>query len=105
MENLVVKEGATSHPVQEGVVDALRKGFGDIAVFFWNAQRGTEIGILWKPSAFLTRKFSILESRNKLALQSEDSASSATFTVLNTSEIIAQMFRVGDGLIQQVRFL
>jgi U3 small nucleolar RNA-associated protein 22 len=105
LENLVVKEGATPHPVQEGVVDALRKGFGDIAVFFWNAQRGTEIGILWKPSAFLTRKFSILESRNKLALQSEDSASSATFTVLNTSEIIAQMFRVGDGLIQQVRFL
>ena len=104
IENLVVKAGATSHPVQEEVIETLRKGFGDVAIFFWNAQRGTEVGVLWKPSVFLTHKFSILESRNKIALQSEDS-SAATIAVVNSSEVVAQMLRVGDGLFQQIRFL
>ncbi len=104
LENLVIKEGSTPHPVQEALVVSLREAFGDIALFFWNAQRATEVGVLWKPAAFMSNKFSILESRNKLALLSEDTTATS-ITVLNITEITAQMLRIGDGLFKQIRFV
>jgi U3 small nucleolar RNA-associated protein 22 len=103
-DNLVVKEGSMPTPVQAEVVESLRRGFGDVALFFWNAQHGVEVGVMWKPAAFLTKKFSILEARNKMSMAST-AASAASVTVMNTSEMAAQMVSCGEGLLSKVNFL
>ena len=108
IDNLIVKEGINGscmpHPIQEEIVHMLRKGFGDIAIFFWNAQYGSEIGVLWKPAYFLTKKFSILETRNKLAMVSTENKAT-TVTVINTSEITAQMLKASNGMLSRINFL
>ena len=101
MDSLIVQEGTTAYPIQESIIANLKKTYGDIALFFWNFQRGSELGIMWKPSAFLSSKFSILETRNKLALTSAEGVS---LSLLNSSQIISDMQEVSKGLLKQPKF-
>lgn len=71
----------------------LNEKFGDIAVFFWNALSGKEIGVLWRPTATAAASFGVLSCLNRLV------AEGAVNTVLNKNSVIAQMLDVGDGLI------
>jgi len=97
--NLIVKPSSNCLPcpVQEEIVARLRETFGDVALFFWNGIKGTEISIVWKPSAFLPEKLKILHVTNRIAVGTEGSAVGGTLSVLNTVELVTRMLACGAG--------
>ena len=74
----------------------LKEKFGDLAVFFWNALSGREIGVVWRPTATAPASFGVFSCLHRLVEGEEEGA---VGTVLNKPSVIAQMLDVGDGLI------
>jgi U3 small nucleolar RNA-associated protein 22 len=95
-ENLIVVDGE-QNPMHEHVVANLRRAFEDVALFFWNARSATKIGVMWKPSQFMTKKFSVVSSRHH-------TVTDAGFSVKNASEIVREMVNTSEGLITLARF-
>ena len=95
LHNLIVKVGSSSAcPVQEEIVDTLRREFDDVALFFWNGIKGNEVGIVWKPAAFLPDKFKILRCTNRIAVTT---SKQETLTVFNATELVTRILAAGEG--------
>jgi hypothetical protein len=109
---VAIREEPTVTCIQAAVVDSLRRRFGDIALFFWNAAKGDLLGIVWKPKAFLAHSFSILDCRNALPIASVNAATAAANTsdagaktdcvVMNITKIISDMVAASDGVIADI---
>ena len=89
------------HPLQMEVVKKLRSRFDDIALFFYNHLCGDEIGVIWKPSAFTPRPFSLLYTRNYCVCTGSDEGGTA---VVNPGSVVAEMIALSDGLLSGARF-
>ena len=98
-ENLVVVEGE-QNPLHESVIEDLRAAFGDIAIFFWNSKSATKVGVMWRPSQFMARKFSVLTARHSVFVESDNSRLSTR----NSAEIVKEMIKLSKGLIETVDF-
>jgi hypothetical protein len=66
-----------------------------------NIITGDQIGIIWKPQAFLPKKFTVLDSRLRLVVD-DNSTSSTVTTVVNTTELIAMIAAESNGLIESI---
>jgi hypothetical protein len=111
---VAIREEPTVTCIQAAVVDSLRRRFGDIALFFWNAAKGDLLGIVWKPKAFLAHSFSILDCRNVLPIAStgsvaataaantSDGGAKSDCVVMNITKIISDMVAASDGVIADI---
>lgn len=92
-----------SHPLQEEIVEDLRATFADDALFFWNGLAGGEVGVVWRPKAFLPSKFSILNCQDRLPCSGGgavgNGGDAAGYTLPNVSALLKRMIAIGDGLI------
>lgn len=111
---LVVTGSEGLCPVQEELVKALRASYGHYALFFWDETVGSRLGVVLRPKASLPLRFSVLEARHRIVCPgkrvktSQDAPGNfkdVPMTVLNTTELIAEMLALGDGRIQDVLFL
>lgn len=100
------RDHSLPNPVQAEIVDRLRARFGRMALFFWDCLQGREVGIVWRPRRFESQTLSILEARHKLPIElSLDSNDGGAFTVVNTTELMADILAACDGTIAEVQFL
>lgn len=99
--SLVVRESMfAANPSQEFVFNKLRQHFKDDALFFWNGVTGRELGLVWRPKLFLPQKFSILNSKNRVAVgEGGDSDDQAHIVLPNIAEIISKIIAASDGLL------
>lgn len=98
-------------PVQQLLVELNRK-FGHVALFFMNGLDVDEIFIKWKPQAFLPTKFRAIASNGLLPLPKtanddeddavDEDASSRAYAVPNIFEALAEIQRLGAGMIAGV---
>lgn len=91
--NLVVRPSESPHPLQEEILDALRRNYGDVALFFWNGLQGRDVYVVWRPAAFLPKPWKVTLAANRMPLSGEGSHS-----VLATSEIVLALLSCGGGL-------
>jgi hypothetical protein len=92
--------------LQSDLIAKLRRRFGSIALFFWNASIGNSIGVVWRPKMFLVKSLSILQARDKLTIESIDNNSiNSTLGVINNiPEIVSEMIYLSQGLISNAKF-
>jgi hypothetical protein len=62
---------------------------------------------VWRPHSFLPRKFSVLESKFRLALSSQKNGIvlPGAITILNAVEVIAMMVADADGIVERVDYV
>lgn len=66
------------------------------------------IGIVWKPQAFMPKRFSVLETRLRLVASSDNTASEngkSSVTFLNSVELVALIASELDGLVEKIEYL
>ncbi|GAB9470483.1 Nucleolar protein 6 [Globisporangium polare] len=108
-------------PVQQ-LLDDLSAKFGHLALFFFNGVERSAILLTWKPQAFLPVKFRAITSNLLVTLpkspqdetsstvaEDEDtgegggeSGGSRSFAVPNIFEVLSEIQRLGDGMIDSV---
>ena len=98
--------------MQEEVVAELRRQFAHVALFFWNGLAGADVGVVWRPRAFLPQKFAILNCDDRTPCGTSGSgggnssvgagAGSSDYTLPNVPALIQRMLAVADGLIADV---
>lgn len=99
-----------AYPIQTLVVQRLREAFGSHAMFFWDAGRGNQVGVAWRPRLYLPQTLSVLGARYKLPISfppvSENgSLEGMPVVVTNAIQLIAEMVALGDGLIVEFELL
>jgi hypothetical protein len=100
---LIGRNTPLPHPLQVEVLNLLTEEFGHLALFFINNLKGDQIGIRWKPSAFLPARFSMLQCRHHYISSSGEAGSSGTM-VLNAAAVVAEMVNRSNGLVESVSF-
>lgn len=109
---------STVNPIQEEVFEDLRDAFKEEAVFFWNAIKGKEVCVVWRPSLFVPKKFSVLQSKFVMPIddgtegaaatkrqKTEDTAvATAAVTVPNILEIVSHIQDSAEGLLSAIIF-
>lgn len=105
-------------PVQQ-LLDDLTAKFGHLALFFFNGVERSAILLTWKPQAFLPIKFRAITSHLLTTLpkalgdddEGDDdnengagdaAASSRAFAIPNVFEVLSEIQRLGDGMIESV---
>lgn len=97
-------------PVRELVAD-LERRFGHLAFFFVNDVDAREIMVAWRPTAFLPSKFRAITSNGLAVLPSQSTdeddgvlteASARSYAVPNVFELLAEMRRLGDDMVDGV---
>ena len=78
----------------------LEERFGAKAVFLFGYGLSQEVGVLWKPSAFLPKGFSVKACVATLPLEDE-----CVTIVPNICEILGDVKRAGEGLVERVQLL
>jgi hypothetical protein len=70
---------------------------------------GDYIGVVWRPHAFLPKRFSVLESKFRIIAAHGDEAGSVSTSgammYANAVEIVADMVASSEGLVDAVEFL
>ena len=101
---LVIGEpSATSaNTVQEGIVKKLRCQFRDVAIFFWDENDGDRVGVMLKPSAFLSSTFSSTTARQKISITEESKTRCPV--LLDISQIAMTMYATGGGCFSDITF-
>ena len=104
------------HPLQEVVFQKLRDTFHAEAIFFWNGNKGTEIGLKWRPHMLQPCSFNILSCQNRTVSADgtaggKDSGSggngsggSGAPTTPNLPQLLSKMLDLADGLLVGVEF-
>ncbi len=124
---MICREGTQSNSIQQDCYNRLTAKFKQYALFFWDDISGMirvkflilylfiylfliaadRIGIIWKPQAFMPKRFSVLETRLRLVasseMESENGKSSTTF--VNSVELIALIASELEGLLEKVEYL
>lgn len=101
---LVIGEpSATSaNTVQESIVKKLRYQFRDVAIFFWDETDGDRVGVMLKPSAFLTSTFSSTTARLRISVTEESKTHSPVLS--DISQIAMSMYATGGGCFSDITF-
>ena len=87
-------------------------------MFFWNAITGKEVCAVWRPSLFVPKKFSVLQSKYVMPIddgtegaaaskrqKTDDTvAAAAAVTVPNILEIVSHMQDSAEGLLSAIIF-
>ncbi|KAF8320436.1 Nrap protein [Clavulina sp. PMI_390] len=85
-------------------VREIQRIYGDSVVWFYDSLGGTSIGGVWNPSLKTPRPFRVLLGFSSKPVQArEEKSSSKKMSVLvNESGILAEIERLGSGLIQKI---
>ena len=106
MYDILYRSNSFPNPLQEEIVNCLRNNYDSIAYFFWNHLDGREVHVVFKPAALLPQKYSILKSHHMIPLSLSNSISGSKdeeeLVVLNTGEIVSEIFNYSNGLIDNV---
>lgn len=116
LSSLVVRSSSSSsigaHPLQEDAVQRLRVLFGSSALFFWNAVRGDQVYVVFRPKAFLPHKANVMQWRRALVLDSKESGASGSGSgannikcITSATTVIAEMISVAADVITSVDFV
>lgn len=97
-------------PIGE-LVSELRRRFGHLAVFFSPGPGGSagQIGVVWRPSAFMPRPYNVNRSRYVMAVgdreggrdQGKDGGG-GVLTTMNVLEVLAEMKTLGGDMLEGV---
>lgn len=93
---------SSANIIQEGIVQKLRKQFQDVAIFFWDETEGDRLGVILKPSAFVTSIFSSTNSRRKLPIMDGPKVHSPMLS--DISQIAMNIFASGNGCFSDIAF-
>lgn len=101
---LVIADPSSSseNVVQEEIVAKLRSRFQDIAIFFWDETVGDRLGVIFKPSAFLSTAFSSTNSSRKMP--TNDGPKSKAPMISDISQIAASIYACGNGSFCDISF-
>lgn len=101
---LVIGDASSSSAniIQEGIVNTLRKQFQDVAIFFWDETEGDRLGVILKPSAFVTSNFSSTNSRRKMPIM--DGSKAHLPMLSDISQIAMNIFASGNGCFSDISF-
>lgn len=86
------------------VCKKLRDRFDDVALFFYNHLKGTEIGLIWKPAAFLPRTFSLMHCHNHCVCAGGVSDGNTSVLVVDPGNIVAEMLAISEGALCEAVF-
>lgn len=100
-KNLKVLDFLSPNPLQEEVIFNLREKYGHFALFFWNCLDGRDIGVVWRPNAFLPSA-SISTLQMKYRIPTHDTS---TLTITNAATLVAEMITLSKGLLTDVIFI
>jgi U3 small nucleolar RNA-associated protein 22 len=100
-KNLKVLDYLSPNPLQEEVIFNLREKYGHFALFFWNCLDGRDIGVVWRPNAFLPST-SISTLQMKYRIPTHDTS---TLTITNAATLVAEMLTLSKGLLTDVSFI
>ena len=101
-DQLIGRNTSLPHPLQAEVLESLQEEFGHLALFFLNNLRGDQLGVRWKPSAFLPARFSMLQCRHHYI--SSGAGGAGGVMVLNAASVVAEMVNRANGLVESVAF-
>ena len=73
----------------------LNAKYGHLALFFHDSVTGSRIGIVWKPSAFIPRKFKVSASKDMMPITDK-------LVIPNTFAIMSDISALGKGLVNNV---
>lgn len=87
------------------LVAELRRLFGHLAVFFSPGPAGGsgQIGVVWRPSAFVPRPYNVNRSRHMMVVVGGDGGGGGVLVAPNAVEILAEMKAVGGDMIAGVQ--
>jgi hypothetical protein len=74
----------------------LKQKFDHLALFFYNQLEGGQVGVIWKPSAFLPRNFSVLHSLHRTMVHE------LSLTVVDVPSVIGEMVALGNGIVDHL---
>ena len=86
------------------MVQALRAKFGSFALFFYNDLCPEVIGMLWRPTSFVPRAFSVMHSEYVLPMEQENWKSDS-LVIHNTGDILREMEHYTDDIVVDVKVL
>lgn len=84
------------YPIQHSFVQNLRKKYHHLALFFFNELEGNQIGVIWKPDAFLPQPFSISTSSHQTIAETQG------IGVVNVATVISDFIVLGEGIVDEV---
>lgn len=93
---------SSANTVQEEIVMRLRKQFNDVAFFFWDETTGDRLGVMLKPSTFITSAFSSTNSRRKISISTGSASHSHMLT--DVSQIAMNIYAGGCGCFSDIIF-
>ena len=101
---LVIGDASSSSAniIQEEIVMSLRKQFRDVAIFFWDETEGDRLGVILKPSAFLTSNFASTNSRRRMPIT--DGSKAHLPMISDVSQIAMNIFASGNGCFSDIVF-
>ena len=101
---LVISDSSvtSANTVQEEIVMKLRKQFKDVAFFFWDETVGDRLGVMLKPSTFITSAFLSTNSRRKISIST--GSASHTHMLTDVSQIAMNIFAGGSGCFSDITF-
>jgi hypothetical protein len=107
-DKVVVEEPCTNsaNGAQEAVVRSLRERFSHIALFLWDDTVGDRVFVILKPTKFVqSMQFAPVAGRRKRPLLcSTQQSQQKGDAVLDVSQLVADMFLVGNGCFSDVEF-
>ena len=104
LKNIICRPNLSVHPIQYEIIENLRSKFGKYALFFWDEIEGSTVGVIWRPSIFLPKKFSVLESRHHTANTREGEDEGNTMVIFNVAEVLVEMIAEAKGLIENIDY-
>lgn len=90
------------------LVAELRRRFGHLAVFFSPGPGGTsgQIGVIWRPSAFVPRPYNVNRTRHMMVFGGEGEVAGkglgGVLTATNVVEVLSEMKAVGGDMVTGV---
>ena len=104
LKNIICRPNLCVHPIQYEIIENLKSKFGKYALFFWDEIEGSTVGVVWRPSIFLPKKFSVLESRHHIANTTGEEDEDNTTVVFNVAEVLVEMIAEANGLIENIDY-
>lgn len=78
----------------------LRREFGHIALFFWNAMEGDEIYIVWRPAFFLPQPFRATGEAHRARISKDTDPGGPAFSVPDVPGILGAIHHRSEGVLE-----
>lgn len=90
-------------PVEE-MMQTLRAKFGSLALFFYNALAPEVVCMLFRPTSFVPRSFSAMNSEYVLPIKAENWKSDS-LVIHNTSDVLREMSQYTRDIVANVKIV